>query len=559
MRTHKSRSQGRKMGKAGAGVNLKLIALALVAVIAVGGVAAVYILNMPKPPGTLIIGTTDTVESCLDPARAYDYFGWAIIAALGSGLVEYRPGATGAPTDIVPALATSWSVSGDGLEWTFNLRHGVLYDDGSEFNATCVKYSYDRGVNIYDPDGAFGGIGTDAVIKNVTVVDKYTVKFFLLIPFSAFLSLYAASFLYIVDPKYAPFDSVVTYVDGDARASHTMGLGPYKLQSWSRVGGRDYGITLVANPNYWNASAGFPKTSTIVIKFYADATDLALAIDSGDVDIAFRQMTTISYNYLKTRPQLKVWDGTGAFIQYLCFQCNATVPPFNNVHARLGVAAAINRTAIVQTVFQGLASELFTMIPIGMSFHKDVFDGLGNPDYTKSRQELALAGYTNASKLAFDLWYESSGHYPQSAQQAAVLKDSLEKSGAMTVTLKSADWASYRLLRQAGSMPAFIMGWYPDYIDADDYIQPFYDTTGSSWIHLHWSNATMDNLILWARGNTTGGVRNSLYSTIQDISVQESPIVPLYQGTAFAVSKIGIGGIYLDITQNFRYWYLYGP
>lgn len=86
------------------------------------------------------------------PARAYDYFGWEIIQSLGSGLVEYRPGATGAAEDIVPALATSWSVLEDGKVWTFNLRQGVKFDDGTEFNATPdvhlqEKYAPKRSLN----------------------------------------------------------------------------------------------------------------------------------------------------------------------------------------------------------------------------------------------------------------------------------------------------------------------------------------------------------------------------------------------------------------------------
>ncbi|MCJ7719159.1 ABC transporter substrate-binding protein, partial [Candidatus Bathyarchaeota archaeon] len=266
----------------------------VIVIIIIAGVAGYY-LTMPttKLKETLVMGTTDSVESCLDPARAYDYFGWEIIQSLGCGLVEYKAGATGSIDDIDPSLATSWSVSDDGLVWTFNLRQGVYYEDNTtEFNATHVKYAFDRGIGIADADGAFVGIGYDGIISNVTVTEKYVVKFYLKIPFAAFLSLMACQASYIVDPAHAPMTSVVEYTDGNARASHPMGLGPYTLTNWTRTAGKDYEIRLLANPNYWNNASGYPKTKNMIIRFYADSTGLALAIKAQppDIDIAFRQL-----------------------------------------------------------------------------------------------------------------------------------------------------------------------------------------------------------------------------------------------------------------------------
>ena len=106
-------------------------------------------------------------------------------------------------------------------------------------------------------------------------------------------------------------------------------------------------------------------------------------------------------------------------------------------------------------------------------------------------------------------------------------------------------------------MQAFIMGWAPDYIDADDYIFPFLHSTGGSWIHMNYADAQMDQLIGWARGNTSDTVRNSLYGQIQNLMVTDSPIIPLYQGSAYAVTSLNVTGVYLDITQNWRHWLVY--
>jgi peptide/nickel transport system substrate-binding protein len=554
---------GEKMKYNTHAVSKILIAVILIVVIVVAGVVG-YLLSVPKAAvkDTLIMGTTDSVETCLDPARAYDYFGWEIIQSLGCPLVEYKAGATGAASDFVPSLATSWSSSADGLQWTFNLRQGVKYANGTTFTANDVKYSFDRGININDPDGAFVGIGYGDIIQNVTVVSPYVVQFNLKIPFAAFLSLMACQASYIVDPQYAPMSGsswstsdVVVYKDGDARASNPMGLGPYTLTNWVRVAGKDTEMDLTANPNYWNAGAGLPKTQNIVIKFYADSSDLALAIKSGDVDIAYRQLASTDITSMMSDTSVHVWTGTGAFIQYLCFQ--EKYAPFNNASIRQAVAAAINRTELVQTVFQGQAQPLYSLIPIGMFAHTDPFQTLGDANYTYTKQVLAQYGYNENNKLSFTLWYETSGHYPQSAQQALVLKSSMEASGVISVTLQGLDWAAYHNARTGETMQAYIMGWYPDYIDPDDYIQPFLQSAGDSWLHENYANAQMDQLIQWARANTTVATRTSLYGQVQNLMVQDCPIVPLYQGTAYAVTKPDIKGVYLDITQDWRHWLVY--
>ena len=541
-------------------VSKMLAVVIIIIVILVAGVIAgyYYTTRQPVAKDTLVIGTTDSVETCLDPARAYDFFGWEIIQSLGSPLVEYAEG-----TDqIVPALATSWSVSNDGLQWTFNLRQGVHFDNGSEFTADAVKYTFDRNIQIADPDGPFVGIGYGDIINNITVVSPYVVQFNLKIPFAAFLSLMASQASCIVDPQYAPkagatwnVNDVVVYKEGDPRGSNPMGLGPYTLTSWVRTAGKDSEIQLQADPNYWNASDGYPKTSNIIIKMYADQSSLALAIQSGDVDIAFRQLASTDIVSMQQNSNLKVWTGTGAFIQYLCMQ--EKYAPFNDPLIRQAVASAINRTALVQTVFQGQAQELYSMIPSGMFGHDDAFQSFGAPNYTLTQQLLAPLGYNADNKLTFDLWYESSGHYPSSAQQALVIKDSLEASGVIKVNLQSLDWAGYRNARTQETMQAYIMGWYPDYIDPDDYIYPFVQSSGGSWLHINYNSPTMDALVANARGNTSETIRQGIYSQINNLIVADCPLIPLYQSSAYAVTKTNVQGVYLDITQQWRNWLLY--
>jgi len=524
-------------------------------------IAAWYLATPKKEYKGLIMGTTDSVETNLDPAEAYDFFGWEIIQATGCGLVQIKEGTPhgAGEEDIMPSLATDWSVSDDGLTWTFNLRKGVKFSDGTEFNATHVKYSIDRGMNLAVPEGAFVGIGFSDIIDSVEVSSKYQVKFHLKIPFGPFLSLMASPVSFVVNPKYAPKDKVVNYVEGDARASYPMDLGPYVLTNWTRKAGKDYEMRFEANPNYWDKSAGLPKTKNIIIKFYSDATALALAIDAGDIDVAFRQLKATDIEKFKSKTNVKVWEGTGAFIQYMVFQ--EKIKPFDDARVRRAVAAALNRTALVNTVFLGQGSNLYSMIPNGMMGHTDAYKTLGDANYSFTRETLndeTIYGgpYNENNKLVVDFYYETSGHYPQSADQAAVIKSSLEASGVIKVNLHGLDWPAYRVKRGEEDMPAYVYGWYPDYVDPDNYVYPFLHSSGSSWLHNNYANSKMDSLIEEARATADATKRKDLYAQIQKIMVEDAPIVPMFQGSAWAVTKPNVKGVYLDISQVWRLWLL---
>jgi peptide/nickel transport system substrate-binding protein len=538
--------------------------IAIVAiVIIIGGAAGVYLFLRPPPiTGLIIMGTTDSIETVLDPARAYDYFAWAIMGALGSGLVDIAPGSVAGPDDIDPSLATSWTVSGAGSIYDFTLREGVTFEDGYPFNASVVKFSFDRACNLtgdglYEPEGFQAGIELDAIIKNVTILGEYSVRFYLYFPWAPFLQTMAAQACFMVHPLIAPKDELVNYTAGDARASHATGLGPYLLQSWSRVGGSDEEIILVKNPYYWDSANGLPKTDTIIIKFYESDTSLATAMTSGEIDIAYRQLSAAQINAFKANPNVRVWEAAGPFIQYLCFQ--QRVYPFNETIIRRGIAAALNRTNLVETVFLGTADPLYTIIPMGMAYHRPSFEVHGEANYTYTQTALNTLGFNATHKLVIDLWYESSGHYPSSPEQATVIKSDLDASGVITVNLHGLEWASYRAARSAGTMPAFMYGWYPDYIDPDNYaFLPF-----AQWLNMAY-NATypaggiwQNQLWVWGRSNTSDAERQISYYALQDFQAEECSVIPLYQGGTYAVSKLTIHGIILDITINWRYWLLY--
>lgn len=541
----------------------QIIAIVVIIVI-VASVGVAWIIMNPgtAPPSakdTIVYGTTDSVEESIDPAQSYDYFGWEIITSVGSGLVDIIPGSQAGPTDIQAGLATSWTRSTDGKQWDFTLRQGLTWQNGWPFNATCVKWSFDRNMGerslALQEDGPQNGIGYSDIIDNVTVLGTYSVRFNLKISFAPFLQLMSCAASYIVSPAHASDTDYVHYNAADVNASNPMGLGPYILTEWERTGGVDTAMKLVANPNYWNTS--LPRTKNIIINFYTDESSLSAALSSGAVDVAYRHLTPAQTDSYKGNADYKVWEGVGSAIQYLCFQQN--IYPYNETLIREGIAAALNRTNVAQTVFQGTVDPLYSIIPAGMAFHKDSFKTLGDANYTFTQQALAQFGYNSNNKLVVELYYETTGHYPSSAEQAAVYKSDLEASGVITVNLNGVEYSTLRTYRSAGSMPVFIYGWYPDYVDPDDYaFLPF-----ASWLNLGFNStypaegAAQNALWLEGRGASTSAARQTAYYELQDLQATDCSIVPLWQGRGSAVSVSNIGGVVLDITSNWRMWLLY--
>ena len=536
----------------------QMVAIAVILIIVIGA-AGVYLVLFPPGPGvpTVIVGTTDSVESSLDMAQAYDYFGWEMIISLSAGLVEIEPGSEAGAEDIQPALATSWNTSTDKMIWDFTLRQNVNFTDGREFNATDVKYTFDRncnltGVGLFEPDGPQLNIEYDAIIKNVTVMSEFVVRFYLKIAFAPFLQLMSCAASYMVDRAIAPMDELVGY---NETAQTPCALGPYLLKEWVRIGGSDDHITLIKNPDYWNKAEGYPKTDRIIIKMYESDTGLATAMTSGEIDIAYRQLTADQIAAFKTNTNRKVWEGVGAQIQYLCFQ--QQIAPYDNPLVRIAITAALNRSHVCDSVFKGTFEPLYSMIPAGMAYHKDSFKIWGDANYTYTRALLALYGYDENNKFPLTLYYESSGHYPQSQQQALVYQQDWEDSGVIDVTLEGLEWPSFRLARNDGTMPVFIYGWYPDFIDPDNYeFLPF-----ASWLNLGFNSThggvAQYNLWVMGRSGTNDTVREMAYTALQDLQAMECSVVPLWQSNTVAVSKLNVKGITLDITVNFRLWLIY--
>ncbi|MFX1415686.1 MAG: ABC transporter substrate-binding protein [Promethearchaeota archaeon] len=541
------------------------IAIVVIIVIIAGAAAGYYLFMLPPGPTeeVIVMGTTDSVEYTLDIVQSYDYFGWEIIGSVSSGLVDITPGSGGANEDIFGSLATSWVATAGATIWDFTLREGVLFEDGREFNATDVVYTFERNCNLTGdgitrtdgPQYGIGYSGEGGIINTVTATGEFTVRFELNYPFAPFLQLMSATSSFIVDRANSIKDNLTEFHADDARGSYTGALGPFLLDEWDRVGGTDQRMVLVKNPDWWDI-ANTPKADKIIIQMYASDTALASAMIAGDIDIAYRHLTSTQIESLRDNPDVRVWEGIGAQIQYMIFQQD--IYPYNETPVRQALTAALNRSRVTSTVFLDQFVPLYSMIPDGMAYHKPTFEVYGEANYTFTQTALAPYGYNSTNKLQIELWYESSGHYPQSAEQALVYEADFEASGVIDVTLNSAEWSTYKQNRDNHIMEVYLYGWYPDYVDPDNYIfLPF-----ATWLQMGYNSSTGTGVIqndyyLLGRNSTDSATRQFAYDTLQDMQAVECSVVPLWQSSTYAVSKPTVHGIVLDVTLVWRHWLLY--
>ncbi len=488
----------------------------------------------PPPPKTIVIGVTDKVTD-LDPSNAYDFFTWEVMNNVMGGLYRYKPGTT----ELEPYLAKSYEVQEGGKVYVFHLREDLKFADGTPCKAQDVVRSIKRVMEI---SGDPSWLVTDFV-ENVEAVDDYTVKFTLSTPISYFLSLVATPPYFPAHPAYKPNE-----IDSDQTAG---GVGPYKITKWVR----DQELILEANPNFFGDS---PKTEKIIIRFYQDATTLRLAIEKGEIDIAWRTLTPIDIESLKKNANLKVIEVPGAAIRYLVLNGNeSTEFATKNPDVRRGIAAAIDRNDISQRVYLGTWEPLYSLVPIGMWSYKDVFkQKYGDGNIELAKEYLAKAGYDENNKLKLELWWTPTHYGDTEKDLAQVIKEQLENTGVIEVELKSAEWSTYVDYARKSAMMASFFGWYPDYIDPDDYTTPFLKSGSNRWLGYPYSDPEMDELLEKAAIAMTQEERTTYYEKVQDKLAEDSPIVPLVQGKLFVVAKKDIGGIVLDPTMLFRYYLL---
>ena len=472
----------------------------------------------PLEEELVTIGTTSTIP-VLDPADEY-WSTWDLFNNIGEGLLKYKPGTT----DLVYGIAENYTVSPDGLNYTFKLREGMHFTDGDLLDASAVKWSIDRALHL----DLSPWLVSDFVDR-VEVVNNLTVRFVLKRAISFFPALVAT-------PAYFPVSSK-SYPGNETADSIVGHYGPYKIKSWTK----NVELDLEANPNYYGTQ---PKSKYVVIKFFANPSLMRQALENGDIDVAWATLTPTDIAELSANPDFKIVENHDSLVRCIHLRCNMT--PFSDVRLRQAVAASIDRERICTEAYNGTVDPLYSMIPMGLWSHIDAFkDEYGVRNLTLARNLLMDAGYNEENKLQFTLWYGNRGRYPT---VAAILKSELEETGMMDVTLQSANWSAFVSYIPQGIMPAFFVGWTTDYLDPNTFLTPFLHSQQSPDYGVFYNNTLMDTLLEEAMVEQNITARTELYQDVQRLETEDAPVIPFAQGTIYAVTKLNIEGVYLSPT-----------
>jgi len=486
--------------------------------------------------GTIVYGTTDKVSD-MDTANAYDFHTWEIFQNINKGLLTYTPGTT----EVIPGLAESYTVNDKGDEYTFKLRKGLKFTSGKEFNADAVKWTIDRAIALKgDPSWLI----TDYV-REVQVVDPLTVKFVLKGPTAYFPTMVAGCPPYFpLDPSVYPVDKVVKN-PSELKGGALVGLGPYKCTSFKR----DEEVVLEANPNFYGDK---PKIKKVIIRYFADATTMRLALEKGEIDLAFKSMNPSDINDLSKNDKLNTFKMPGPFIRYLTFNCDVSV--FKDKRLRQAVSALLDRKEINEKVFLGQNEPLYSMVPQGMIYAQQNFkDEPGDANVAYAEKLLKAAGYSAKKPLAFDLWYTPSHYGDTEVNMAEVVKAEIEKTPLVKVTIKSAEWATYKDQWRNKQMACFFLGWYPDYIDPDNYTAAFAGTNGAIGNGIYFSSKMWDDLFTKEQTVSDPKVREELFAKVQKMWVDEVPTSPIFQGNLYVFTKKNVQGVNIGPTLIFNY------
>lgn len=503
------------------------LAIVAVAIIAVGAVAYMF---WPKPQAarvlTVLLGT-EWVN--IDPSESYQNE-QELLANVYETLVRYNP--PGSATTLSPLLATNWTSSDNGLTWTFQLRQNVKFHDGTVFNATAVKLSIERGINlkagpayIWDP------------VQQIIILDAYTIQFKLkyLVPFPVITSsLYGA---WIISPK------AINQSDVWFNAGNEAGTGPYIIANYTK----GENAILQRFADYWGSWSGW-HFDTVLYKVVRDAATREQMLLAGDAQIggvATERLAALSNNTALTISR------DPSYINLLVY-LNTQRPPLDNALVRQAMAYAFPYKDVVDKIYLGTAVQAVGAIPKGMWGH---FDDLYKYSFnlTKAKELLTQAGYPNGGFKVVATYTQGSttwqSLYELYQSNLAQLNITMEIR-AMTASAK------YAMARgnPTTAQDITILMWWPTYVTPYDFLFNLFHTESKPIYNLgYWYNSTYDQLIDSAfeveSTNPTLALQN--YRKAQEILIQQMPaIVPIDQQHVMVMRKEIKGWVYNPAYTN---------
>jgi peptide/nickel transport system substrate-binding protein len=470
---------------------------------------------------TFVFGQSgDAVK--LDPALIEDGLSATVTTQIFEGLVGFD----GATTRIKPALAESWETSPDGKVWTFHIRQGVTFQDGTPLDANAVKANFDRWQSqVGDPSHKSAEfiywndvVGFNDLVAQTDVVDTYTFQITNKDSSGPFLLNLALFPLAIVSP--ASLQMVGSGAIQDVTGA-PVGTGPFKFVEWVRG---DH-ITLAANDSYWG---GRPQIDQAIIRVITDNAARFFELQAGNIDMmAFPNPDDVKV--ARGNPSLQVLLRPSLNVAYVDF--NEYQQPFSDMRVRQALGEAINRQAIVDSLYGGTGITAREMLSPGMlGYNEDIQAIPYDPQHAK--QLLADAGMANG--FTTDFWYMpvDRPYYPNpQAIAQAICND--WAAVQVKCNLKTKDWTAYLDDARNHRLPTWMLGWTGDNGDPDNFLYFFFGVKPAKDVPNYntWDNSQVRDLLLQAQHSVDDTQRAMLYQQVATVVRAELPKLPFAHTT----------------------------
>lgn len=510
----------------------RLLSAVLAAVIACSGLAACSG-GKGASSGSAASGTKSRAQDTLiyaqgadprglDPALVDDGESAKIIVNIYEGLLKYNKDST----EVEPCLAESWDVSKDGLTYTFHLKKGVKFHDGTDFNADAVKFNIDRQIPPkVTEDMGYAGFVFGSV-KSVEAVDPYTVKINMKAACTPFLNNLAMSL-------GAPMISPKALQDNQNNVNeHPCGTGPYKFVSWTK----SQNIVLTRNDNYWGTKA---VTKNVIFKFIKDNSARVVALNNGEADVIDGIDATV-VSQIQSAGN-KIYEAPGMNINYMAY--NTTKAPFTDAKARTAVSQAVNVPELVKSLYQGYSDPATSVMP---SFMPGYDAGIKQVPYDAAAAKSALAAA--GIKSVHMITYSNPRPYNTANGQALAeaVQGYLSKVGVKAV-IDSYDWTTYKEKVKAGDYDICFYGWTGDNGDPDNFMELMTDKDPTMNV-ARYNNPAFKALIAKGVAAPAGDARNKIYTDLENMAAKEAVWLPISHGKTLCGYRSNVKDFYYHMT-----------
>jgi dipeptide transport system substrate-binding protein len=456
-------------------------------------------------------------------------------------LVEYVPGTT----NLMPGLAESWSISENGLIYSFTLRQNVEFHSRADFqpsralNADDVLFSLNRQIDANHPYHDVGGysypyaayLGIDSLIVSIQAVNATTVDITLSEPNAEFLSLLAMEFASIHSAEYA--SEMLTLGTREQIDTAPIGTGPFKLVQYKP----GQLVTFVPHENYWHTKADI---DLLQFNITPDADDRFSMVKNGTCQhMAYPTASIITET--SESESLKLISQVGFNIGYLAF--NTNVVPFNDARVRRALNHATNRSAILNEVYGDFGQLATNPIPPSLWSSNDTIDDFEyNPEL--ARQLLNEAGYPDGFNTNIWTMPVERPYNPDAVTMATMIQSDWAAVGVSAQVISYQDWGEYLERTRNGEHETMMLGWTGDNADPSNFLDVLLSCsaalTGSN--RAFWCNTAFDNELQAALNTTDQLLRTQHYKEAQQIFHDEAPWMPLAHSTNFEILSSEVSG-----------------